>query len=90
MKLFRTDGTHEEIELRTDLDTLQKFVGGYIEFYQFTDGSALVVNEEGKLLDLPVNKTATALTQVKRKPDLIVGDCLFLTRNEMRLMSIAS
>lgn len=90
MKLFRTDGTHEEMDLRTDLDTLQKHVGGYIEFFRFKDGSALVVNEEGKLIQLPVNKTATVLTQAKGQPEMIVGDCLFLTRDEMRLMRKAS
>lgn len=45
------------IELEHDLPTLQKAVGGHIEaVYPFDDPVALVVNEEGKLNGLPLNR----------------------------------
>lgn len=40
-----------------DLESLQKAVGGYIEaIYPFDDPVALVCNEEGKLIGLPLNR----------------------------------
>ncbi len=66
--LYKTDGTSEAVSLkpRNRLKTLQKLVGGYIEIiYLFpyssqlgglVDGEKdLVINEEGALLNLPVN-----------------------------------
>lgn len=55
-------------------ESLKSQVGGYIEFVYMDDGCALIVNEEGKLLDLPFNrflrrKNGTAV-------DMIVGDFL--------------
>jgi hypothetical protein len=40
-----------------DLESLQKVVGGYIEaVYPYNDLVALVCNEEGKLIGLPLNR----------------------------------
>lgn len=45
------------VELGNDLSTLQGAVGGYIEaVYPFDDPVALVVNDEGKLNGLPLNR----------------------------------
>lgn len=45
------------VELGNDLRSLQKAVGGYIEaVYPFDDPVALVVNDEGKLNGLPLNR----------------------------------
>ena len=38
-----------------------KFVGGMVECVQFPNGDLLLLNEEGKLLNLPLNPEATAL-----------------------------
>ena len=90
MKHIRADGTNEECDLRTDLTTLRKFVGGDVLIHYFNDGSSLLVNEEGNSLNLPVNRVATAITELKDQPEIIFGDCLFLTSEEMRLMKTAS
>ena len=37
------------------LKNLQKTVGGWIETVTITQGVVMIVNEEGKLLDLPFN-----------------------------------
>ena len=66
--LYKTDGSKEPLILtpKTRLKTLQKLVGGYIEVIHIVDlikslkgdplaGKDLVINEEGRLLALPVN-----------------------------------
>lgn len=44
-------------EINSDLSSLQKEVGGYIEaVYPFEDPVAIICNEEGKLDGLPLNR----------------------------------
>ena len=43
------------------LAELQGLVGGLIEVVYLEDGKQLIVNEEGVLLDLPLNQTASML-----------------------------
>ena len=44
-------------EIETGLEPLQKAVGGLIEaVYPFEEPVAIVCNEEGKLLELPLNR----------------------------------
>ena len=38
---------------------VSKFVGGMIECIQFPNGDLLLINEEGKLMQLPLNPEAT-------------------------------
>lgn len=42
-------------EVENELATFQSLVGGYIEVLSMGDGVGLIVNEEGKLIGLPVN-----------------------------------
>ena len=44
-----------------DLKTAQDFVGGMVECITFPNGDVLIVNEEGKLMSLPLNPEGTAL-----------------------------
>ena len=44
-----------------DLKAAQEFVGGYVEGITFPNGDYLIINEEGKLMNLPLNPEATAL-----------------------------
>ena len=44
-----------------DLKTAQDFVGGMVECITFPNGDVLIVNEEGKLMNLPLNVEGTAL-----------------------------
>ena len=44
-------------EIDGSLKTMQSIVGGYIQaIYPFDDSVALVVNDEGKLMNLPANR----------------------------------
>ena len=44
-------------DIGSDLESMQKIVGGSIQaIYPFDEPVALICNEEGKLLDLPLNR----------------------------------
>lgn len=44
-------------DIGSDLESMQKIVGGSIQaVYPFEDPVALIANEEGKLLNLPLNR----------------------------------
>lgn len=48
----------KEINDKGALETMQEIVGGFIEcIYPFSDNVALVMNEEGKLMSLPLNRS---------------------------------
>lgn len=57
-------------DIKNDLETLQGFVGGYIEAVNMGQGVCLVVNEEGKLNNMPVNFPIGN--------DVIVGTAVFV------------
>ena len=51
----------EDSKDEPSLKEAQDFVGGYVEGITLPNGDYLIVNEEGKLKDLPLNPEATAL-----------------------------
>tara|TARA_R100000458_G_C8277761_1_gene253414 strand:+ start:6242 stop:6496 length:255 start_codon:yes stop_codon:yes gene_type:complete len=61
------------------LKQLQKLVGGYIEVYHMEDGRQLVINEEGKMMNLQHNQTATDLLPNNFYNDTVVGDAVVLS-----------
>ena len=73
---------HEKIEIFPTnseyftLDELQKIVGGMIEIVPSNNPDySIILNEEGKLLDLPINYVGTYLTRnVLSENDYIVGN----------------
>lgn len=75
------------------LADMQQLVGGYIEAVKLNPVIVhenirycwLVINEEGKLLSLPVNKNATILVKSVIGPDdYIVGNALMLEETEFQ------
>ena len=69
------------------LEELQEFVGGDIElvFIPHSD-MCMVINEEGKIMHLPVNPFATSIYNVffdNRYHDIIVGNVLLCVNNEI-------
>jgi hypothetical protein len=65
------------------LDELQKYVGGFIEVVRTKGNKIMVINEEGKINDLPINQKASQLYQYNEF-DFIVGDVLICQSNEIR------
>lgn len=73
------------------LENMQELVGGYVEvvplFNKFLGMSCKVlVDEEGKLKNKPVNNRATLewVKCVACYPDYLVGDVVILTKEAMR------
>ena len=68
-----------------ELEELQKVVGGYIEIIDLGNDKLMVVNEEGKLEELPWNDEATKMYQrCTRAFDYIAGNALVCNNNEIR------
>lgn len=84
-QILYMDGEKKDI---TDfsLESLQKAVGGLIELIQFPDGSEMVINEEGKLMSLAVNKQATEIWLNHYDEDCIVGDVVFWDKDDKERM----
>lgn len=83
--IIKSDGSQIEVSpkdgQRFTLEELQGYVGGYIEIIDLPTNKALIINEEGKLLDLPLNQKATALAQFCKAifpSDYIVGDAVVI------------
>jgi len=70
---------------------LRDFVGGLVEIVPLPDGRSIIVNEEGKLNNLPENPGATAFWKevypIAKYPmnndELIVGNALVVTEDEL-------
>lgn len=71
--IIKTDNTWEVVEYENDFRYLQKVVDGLIEFVEVGEGIDMVINDEGKLLDLDLNPLATILYSCK---DAIVGNVI--------------
>ena len=73
--------TLKEIQSKEDSPSLseaQKFVGGWVEVVQVNDG-ILIIDEEGKLKDKPVNEVASKMYADKYgDEDIIVGDAIYV------------
>jgi hypothetical protein len=63
----------KRVQIERGLAPLQHQVKGYIEQVTLDDGTTMIVNEEGRLMGLPVNETASLLA--KR---VIVGPAVLL------------
>lgn len=82
-KWIKTSGEVIEVFPKNDgevfsLEELKGFVGGYIECVFLNDHQVLVLNEDGKLMNLPYNAVATEAFRMAFQPtdDFIVGDAL--------------
>ena len=74
-----------------NLKGAQEFVGGYVECITFPNGDLLIINEEGKLRNLPLNPEATLLwrmTFTKDKyafgyDDFVVGPAIYIKKHAL-------
>ena len=70
---------------------VSKFVGGMVECVQFPNGDLLLLNEEGKLMGLPLNPEATALwrthftkeTHAFGYDDFVVGPAMVIQKDAL-------
>ena len=74
------------------LKAAQDFVGGYVEGITFPNGDYLIINEEGKLKNLPLNPEATALWRatfdndnyVTGRKDFVVGPAILIKKQALK------
>ena len=74
-----------------NLKEAQEFVGGMVEGITFPNGDYLIINEEGKLMQLPLNPEATTLwraTFTKDKyaygyDDFVVGPAILIKKKAL-------
>ena len=89
-KLIRWNGDTSDVQPLngTDyqLDELKKFVDGYIEIVNLSDGCIMVVNENGAFTKKP-NKLATITALIYhaiRPNEIIFGDALVCKSSEVK------
>lgn len=86
--LYTTDGERIKVTPSngTDfsLEELQGFVGGYIEIIRLGDNRLVIVNEEGKLLGLPMNIFVTNIIQSAGRQDIIVENVLICDLDKVK------
>mgnify|MGYP003124127024 CR=1 FL=1 len=83
----------EDSKHEPNLKAAQEFVGGYVEGIPFPNGDYLIVNEEGKLRNLPLNEEATKLwrsTFTKDKylfgyDDFVVGPAILIKKDALKI-----
>ena len=74
------------------LESAQEFVGGYVEGITFPNGDYLIINEEGKLKNLPLNPEATALWRatfdndnyITGRKDFVVRPAILIKANALK------
>ena len=74
------------------LESAQEFVGGYVEGITFPNGDYLIVNEEGKLMGLPLNPEATALWRatfdndnfITGRKDFVAGPAILIKQKALK------
>lgn len=86
--VINTDGLHKNVEPSNgedfSLEELRRFVGGHIEIVRLSKSQVMVVNEEGKVNDLPENQYATMLVNIAGIRDVIVGNVLVCDINKIK------
>ena len=87
-EILKADGTRTAVEPRNgktfELVQLQEIVGGLIEIIHLQDGRLMILNEEGKLKRLALNRIATALARgTILAYDHICGDVLVCEERQL-------
>lgn len=88
-KIYKTNGEIIETEPKNGIDfsleELQGVVGGYVEIVYLSKELIMVLNEEGKISELPFNELATELYQDSISiHDYIVGDVLVCDKKQVK------
>jgi hypothetical protein len=77
-RVFKVDGSEQDLGQEPSLEQLQAAVGGYIETVRIpVSDRVMVVNEEGRLRNLHLNLNPKASLMVRKT---IVGDVVVCTQ----------
>ena len=83
----------EDSKDEPSLKEAQEFVGGYVEGITFPNGDYLIINEEGKLMNLPYNPEASALWKatfdndnyITGRKDFVVGNAILIKKDALKI-----
>ena len=75
-----------------DLKAAQEFVGGMVQGIEFPNGDYMIMNEEGKLMGLPLNPEATTLWRatfdndnfITGRKDFVVGPAILIKKDALK------
>ena len=95
--MTQVNTTAEQFKLITDkkdepdYKAVSKFVGGMVECINWPNGDLLIINEEGKLIGLPLNPEATLLWKmtfdndnyVTGRKDIVVGPAIYIKKHAL-------
>lgn len=83
--IIKTDGTIEIRTLKGTLEELQGLVGGMIQIVpiRYKGYTSLMCNEEGLLIDLPLNVVATTAVGDQVFGNMLVGDIVLMKEGEV-------
>ena len=81
-----------DVKDEPSLEQAQKFVGGYVEGISFPNGDYLIINEEGKLIGLPLNEQASKLWKdtfdndnyMTGRDDFVVGNAILIKKDALK------
>ena len=76
----------DDVKLEPTLKEAQAYVGGYVEGISMPNGDYLIINEEGKLIGLPLNEQASKLWKdtfdnddyITGRDDFVVGNAILI------------
>jgi len=83
----------ENVKDEPTLKSAQQFVGGWVEGITFPNGDYLIINEEGKLMGLPINEQATKLWKetfdndnfITGRNDFVVGPAILIKKQALNI-----
>ena len=81
----------EDVKDEPDLKSAQDFVGGMVKAITFPNGDLLLLNEEGKLMRLPLNEKASKLWKdtfdndnyITGRNDFVVGPAILIKKQAL-------
>ena len=81
----------EDVKDEPDYKAVSKFVGGMVEAVTFPNGDLLLLNEEGKLMRLPLNEKASKLWKdtfdndnyITGRNDFVVGPAILIKKQAL-------
>ena len=82
----------DDEKITPTLKSAQDFVGGMVECIGWPNGDLLIVNEEGKLMGLPLNPEATLLWKmtfdndnyITGRKDIVVGPAIYIKKHALK------
>ena len=82
----------DDVKDEPTLESAQSFVGGMVQGIEFPNGDYMIMNEEGKMMGLPLNPEATTLWRatfdndnfITGRKDFVVGPAILIKKKALK------